>query len=245
MSISAIKNLSFIINNTITLSSQSRLFQINYQSLGTPSCASIKYQVGKYNSLLYTIGTSLSICATYFGSSGSSNYLGNYQTNGSMWYFYLTISSEGLVQVNVNLTNAYSNEIVSTQVVVSGQNCGRPELDIENRASFFYNPAIFKRSKLFSLVGFTTLSCNIQLNNSKSWTLYNVNESTGVLMNQISLSNNPSSYMAELVIQPNTLAYGLYRFSYVVQMSTPSYFLSQAIINLQVIIDYFLLVAIE
>ena len=50
---------------------------------------------------------------------------------------------------------------------------------------------------------------------SKKWTIFKVNDLSGVEQKSITLRNNPTFDYAELVIQPKTLlAYGLYKFVY-------------------------------
>jgi hypothetical protein len=92
-------------------------------------------------------------------------------------------------------------------------------LDIESKAPSYLQPLIQKRNDLFSLVGITTISCNSVLANQKKWLFYEVNELNGLDMNEIQLFNNPTISYAKLVMQPQTLNYGLYRFVYTVAMS--------------------------
>jgi len=87
------------------------------------------------------------------------------------------------------------------------------------------------RNDLFSLVGVTTISCNSVLANQKKWLIYEVNDQNGLDMNQIQLFNNPSLTNAQVVIQPQTLNYGLYRFVYTVTMS---YTLNSTVFSSQV-----------
>jgi len=49
-----------------------------------------------------------------------------------------------------------------------------------------------------------------------------LNKLTGINEKQIFLDNNPTVNYAEMVIQPNSLAYGLYRFVYTVKMTGPN-----------------------
>ena len=82
-------------------------------------------------------------------------------------------------------------------------------MNIEPRATYSSEPTIYKRSDLFSLIGLTTLNCNATLSNQKKWLIYL--EKNGEL---ITLNDNPTLNYAELVIQPQTLAYGLYKIVY-------------------------------
>lgn len=100
-------------------------------------------------------------------------------------------------------------------------------MDILSRAPNFNQPKIFKRSDLFSLVGLTTLNCNATLSNQKQWLIYQVDEQTGLVVQQLTLSLNPTVNFAELVIQPQTLLSGLYRFVYVITMTFTTVISSQ------------------
>ena len=69
---------------------------------------------------------------------------------------------------------------------------------------------------MFSLIGVTIINCNITLSNQKQWMIYQVNEQTGG--DQMKLTyNDPSTTTSEIVIQPKTFSYGLYRFVYTVK----------------------------
>ena len=93
-------------------------------------------------------------------------------------------------------------------------------MSIEFQAVSFLQPLIKKRIDLFSLVGITTLNCYSSLTNQKLWLLFQVDEQTGRDLNQIKLNNNPTIYYAELVIQPKTLTYGLFRIEYTVTVTS-------------------------
>jgi len=95
-------------------------------------------------------------------------------------------------------------------------------LDIEFKAANYLQPLLKNRNDLFSLVGSTALSCNLVLSNEKKWLIFQINEQNGLDINQIQLFNNPTIDYAQLVIQPQTLNFGLYRFVYTVTMNIPS-----------------------
>ncbi len=62
------------------------------------------------------------------------------------------------------------------------------------------------------------MNCNVTYTNVKQWTIYQTNQITGVIQTQIFLTNNPTINYAQLVLQPGTLAYGLYRIFYTVNL---------------------------
>ena len=92
-------------------------------------------------------------------------------------------------------------------------------MDIEFKSIDYLKPTIQKRNDLFSLTGITKISCGSILTNQKKWLIYAINEQTGLEMNKIELFKNPTINYAQLVIQPQTLNYGLYKFVYAVTMS--------------------------
>ena len=57
------------------------------------------------------------------------------------------------------------------------------------------------------------------MSNQKQWDIYLVNELSGLDEKQIILQNNPTLKFADLVLQPNTLDYGIYRLVYTVTMT--------------------------
>jgi len=71
------------------------------------------------------------------------------------------------------------------------------------------------------LIGLATINCNASLSNQKQWYIYTVDSSTGLDLQQIQLSSNPTINYAELVLQPKTFQTGLYRFVYTLTMVNP------------------------
>jgi hypothetical protein len=57
----------------------------------------------------------------------------------------------------------------------------------------------------------TQINCIDSLANLKEWSIFMVNIMTGLDEKQIYLNTNPTLAYAELVLQPQTLSYGLYR----------------------------------
>jgi hypothetical protein len=101
--------------------------------------------------------------------------------------------------------------------------CPPPILDIVSRAPSLKEPSLFKRSDLFSIVATMTINCNATLFNLKQWTMFEVISAQTYSEQQITLSTNPTVNYAELVIQPQTLLVGLYRFVFTLSLtlSTP------------------------
>jgi hypothetical protein len=75
---------------------------------------------------------------------------------------------------------------------------------------------------MFSLFGTALINCNTTLSNLKQWYVYQIDPTTGLNMQQItSLTTNPTLNYAQIVLQPQSLPNGLYRFVYVVSMINP------------------------
>ena len=84
------------------------------------------------------------------------------------------------------------------------------------------SPIQAKRSKLFSLAGRIVFQCvneKSSLRNEKIWRVFAVDRSTGLVLYEVDLGTNPSKYYAELVLEPNTLSYGLFKLVFGVKLA--------------------------
>ena len=97
--------------------------------------------------------------------------------------------------------------------------CQKPTLDIVSRSADLKNPVQYKKSDLINIVSVTTINCGSSLTNVKSWSIYMLNQMTSINERKIFINNNPTLNYAELVLQPHTLNYGIYRIVYTVKMS--------------------------
>jgi hypothetical protein len=78
------------------------------------------------------------------------------------------------------------------------------------------SPTLFKQNDFIQWTGQTTINSSSSLLNQKEWTIYqviNVEKEQ-----QIFINNNPTINYADLVLQPQTLSYGLYRIVFTVTM---------------------------
>jgi hypothetical protein len=78
-------------------------------------------------------------------------------------------------------------------------------------------PKIFKSNDLIQVMSEIYISCYSSLLNQKEWTIHqviNVDKEQ-----QIFINNNPTINYADLVLQPQTLSYGLYRIVFTVKMA--------------------------
>jgi hypothetical protein len=86
-------------------------------------------------------------------------------------------------------------------------------------------------------MGQTTINCPASLGNQKEWTIYKVsiyNSSASQFEQQIFMTNNPTLNYADLVLQPQTLSYGLYKIVFTVTM-TDTVFSAFAFTYIQII----------
>lgn len=201
---------------TVTKPGQERLFTINYDSLGEPSCALISLTTTNSKSASITIGTDIETCDKLYPGI---TFKEAYKQFNSSWNFSLIFNTIGLIQVNIDFKNEYSSANLRTSASVSDLDCNRPELEIQDRNSLFYDPKLIKKSKIFSIIGITNINCQKSLKNLKNWFVYLVNISDGSVIKQVDISKNPTVNNAELVIPPNSLEYGTFKFVYKVAMT--------------------------
>ncbi len=68
------------------------------------------------------------------------------------------------------------------------------------------------KNDLINIVSVSQINCPNSLINTKEWSIYLINDlTTGGNEQQIILKNNPTLSYSELVLQPQTLSYGVYR----------------------------------
>jgi hypothetical protein len=124
----------------------------------------------------------------------------------------------GLTTVHFLIKNYLESLKLTTTVTVSNLKCKRPTLNIQNRANNFLKPTITKRSMQFSVIGITTLDCEITLKNIKEWFLYEINPLTGSYTKTVDKRDIISSFSSEIYIPSNFLDNGTYQFIYQVTM---------------------------
>lgn len=234
--ISNISQIEWIDFTSCIPTNSSQLFQVNFKSLGEPSCSYVTYQTS--NNANYTIGfigTSLSTCQSTFptfSSTINSNYLGDYSalTSSNMISFSSSkIMKTGNLRLYIQVKNSQSLVFSTTNVTVVSVVglCNIPTVDIVNKSSLFYQPAIYARSDLITLTTQTIINCSSNASNTIQWNIYKVDNKTGNQLGLVAIANNPTLNYADLVIQPSTLSYGLYKFVYMVTMNYNSIYTNQ------------------
>ena len=119
------------------------------------------------------------------------------------------------VQVNAL---GYANNVSRLIMNVAGSPlCASPVQGIQNIAVILSSPTSFLRSNLLTLTGITMFSCAYNYTNKKTWSLVEVDPTTGAEVgNQFDL-NSPGfsgSDSAILVVYPNMLSYTTFKLTY-------------------------------
>jgi hypothetical protein len=93
------------------------------------------------------------------------------------------------------------------------------------------SPKKFKSNDLIQLTSEIYISCSSSLLNHKEWTIFK-----GIYPNeqQIFINNNPTMNYADLVLQPQTLSYGVYKIVFTVKMANIN-FTDHALTYIQII----------
>lgn len=191
-------------------------FKMKLESLGEPSCAFISLTPNSDSPFL--IGTSAATCNSFFPGI---RYTGTYEVNSTIWLIPFQMSVSGYITINVTLKNSLSSSTTLKYLTVSNLDCMNPVIQIEGRANLFYKPIINYKSDLIVISTNTEIRCNETLLNKKMWTGYLVSPFDGSILNSVNLNSLSSKQLAELVIYPNTLTYGLYKFVHQVVMDGP------------------------
>ena len=206
---------SAVENTEVFTPGSSHTFLVNFETLAEPSCASVRLTDVNYESTPISFGTDAAWCRFFFPNLV---YNGPYDIIDSTWKINLILKVEGNLKMTAVVRNSASEKTVSTSVAVTNLPCAPPLLSIEERAENFFLPKKIARTKMIILLAESILRCNLTLSNEKKWQLFLVNEVNGRHISQIDLSNNPTVKNSEIVIRPNTLRYGLYKFVFVVRM---------------------------
>jgi hypothetical protein len=213
--VSSIK-LRPIVDNSVIAPNTRKSFRFKIESLGDHSCARIQFSSNNFIGISYTIGIDAITCsARYPGLVFRETYN---ITPSSEWYFTELMDRQGCNKALIEVSNERMKQEFIIYTTVSNLECINPILGILNRREHFYDPQKNERNSWLKLQGNTTLDCAVSLSNIKKWSIYQVDSKTGFNIRQIFQTENPSVYKSELVIQPNTLSYGLFKFVFSVKM---------------------------
>ncbi|CAF0863211.1 unnamed protein product [Brachionus calyciflorus] len=223
---SSLKNIVLTRPETVIQMNIQHPIQVQFESLGTPSCSLVKYTDSK--GTIYNIGKygDSSQCSILFPSV---NYIQTYSIISSNWIINSKFMTTGNLRLTIEIKNSFESLILNTNVTVVSTIglCELPKISLEQSTQLFYKPQVFKITDLISIVSNTQVNCSKSSDNLKEWLIYKVDKKTGAVGSQIKLLNNPTINYAELVIQPKTLNYGLYKIVYRVTMLYNSIYTNQ------------------
>jgi hypothetical protein len=116
------------------------------------------------------------------------------------------------VSLVTNLTGPYTTSTsLNSQSTYS---CQAPIIDLPSFSSNLSHKSIKRQNDLIYISTSITINC-MSLSNVKQWNIYKIENQNEKL---IQIQDNPTINYAELVLQPKTLDYGLYRFVFTVTM---------------------------
>jgi len=143
----------------------------------------------------------------------STNLVQNLNSIGQGFTLNSHLVLDDLRFYNKSLNQSQMYEYMFTDDSTFVANCFKPTLNID-----INQPPVVKRSEMLTLSGKTQINCMQNMRNTKKWFIYKINATLGGRDEEIVLKNNPTLGNADLVIQPNTLDYGLYKFTFKVAL---------------------------
>ena len=128
----------------------------------------------------------------------------------------MTTADSTMTNSVIMSTETSSSVLVSTtSSTISNTLCSAPNVIIEQQY-LKQNPKQIFRSKLLNFATKTYFSCNETYIQTYKWFINRIDLSPILSMD---ISSNPSSYSSELVIQSNTLDYGMYEIQFQVDIT--------------------------
>lgn len=119
--------------------------------------------------------------------------------------------------MKTTMKNSISSQTVSQYVTVSNLDCANPSIQLDYYSPIFYQPIVYKASDIVDIIASVSVKCNVTQSYSKQWSLYKVNSVTGGDYQSVDLSSNPTWQNNEIVIQKNSISFGLYRLNFKVK----------------------------
>lgn len=203
---------------------QDKTFYCTMESYGSNMCAAVDFGLANEDIELFgdpdTCGDTTA-AASYFKSSSFKNGI---LTDISQ-AFTLThpFPDEGTFMMRIFSWNYISNGTGELQFAISSLDCSAPNIDIRERARDFRSPSKFLRSKRVKITGITDIRCPNTLRNTKLWTAYRVDNTTGSITGEVNITDVSSSINSELAFEPLYLPCGLYVLIYKVCITSTLY----------------------
>ena len=129
-------------------------------------------------------------------------------------------TSKGAYLISIETVDKYMLKFKkNTTVLVTGPPvCTEPIILIQDQRALS-DPLQTKRSALFTVNAEVYFQCSVDFTDTKEWKVEQVDPNTGAVIKTIDFADNSSRFNAELAIQPFTLGYGVYRFSFFEKVS--------------------------
>jgi hypothetical protein len=147
----------------------------------------------------------------------STNLVQNLNSIGQGFTLNSHLVLDDLRFYNKSLNQSQMYEYMFTDDSTFMANCFKPTLNID-KLSNRNQALVVKRSEMVILSGMTQINCMQNIINTKQWFIYKINATLREREEEIVFKNNPTLNNADLVIQPNTLEYGLYKFTFKVTL---------------------------
>ncbi|CAD5112526.1 DgyrCDS1737 [Dimorphilus gyrociliatus] len=211
-----------------TKAGQSKEFKVVFGSIGTNTCLKLNFGDGSAD---VAYGTTADCNAAYSMTPKGSltNPLKVFHVFDKNDYYTLKADAKSLL----------NSEVRTFSFTVSAADCAAPLVEIQDAVTKFSDARKVYRKDSFRLVGLTSIQCTATLDNVKTWSVEEIDSSTGVTKKKIDLSSLKSSETSELNIPARYLNYGLYKIFFNVKMDSKgipdqSTFTSSAITYVQI-----------
>ncbi|KAL3876324.1 hypothetical protein ACJMK2_034186 [Sinanodonta woodiana] len=193
-----------------------KTFSISFKLLGVGMCLYVDFGDGTQMFL----GDQTTCTLSLHYSSTKYSQIPAISNPMNLTHIYTALSS---FEVIVEGFNSISNQSATFPFSITTIDCSKPHVDIKDGQFQFYLPAEVQRSKKVRVTGITDIYCTYTLDNTKTWTVETVDSTTGDILSQVNISFLDSAHKSELSLAPLFLPYGLYRMTYMMEMSQSSF----------------------
>ncbi|ESO89018.1 hypothetical protein LOTGIDRAFT_228960 [Lottia gigantea] len=127
-------------------------------------------------------------------------------------------NSNGFYDVMAEAKNGFSSSSVTINAPVSTAKCTKPTVNIQDQSYQFYSPQISNKGSDLRVLGKSDIFCATTLNNKKNWKVETVDDNTGLVNGPVDINSLATRANAEFYIPARFLDYGLYKFTYSMEM---------------------------
>ncbi|XP_023932388.1 uncharacterized protein LOC106168381 [Lingula anatina] len=194
---------------TVTGPGENKTFLVVFNSTGSDSCVYVAFDNVPYGVYGWRD-------ACYKNYASSVPYLGVIPVG--VLSITTVFPDIGDHQMSVRGFNPFTDTTVNLSFPISNVQCQKPQVSIDQQKELFYDPRVVHMKDSFQLTGITVIKCQVTLLNDKQWTLEEVDGTTGDTIRTIDISSIPSAMSEEIVLPKRYLPYGVYKFTFTVQM---------------------------